>query len=489
MLKLDITPIHLFGATCYEDTIITVANWWDLEYLLGFMESWRFEYRRREDEADEKLGDRIRYSTTYEVNRFRDSVGIEVKALRYAHFDEAIAKIKEEIADRKPVAIYIDGFWAPWDHIYQKEHFLYHACIAIGFDESNDNLICIDPFHGIFHELELPLDHYRKGFGSTLLVFSRSLSSDAASQSNWRDSLSRTIATLRGEGQSPSQSSFKALESFADDIENDMDLTKEFDDINSIWKSSLYLSIETAIMGRVKFLNVIHHLAVKHNDEELHAFHDRFEVGINKWQVFKNKLLKSYMTKNTGANASLAKLVREQAKLERQLAEELEDIVSGSTASVRDPSLGCEDLALSAVVTASSSEVRYPASNINDGLFYTEWRAEGETNSAWVKLEWESARTVNRIVIRDSPNQYMNLNGGRLIFSSGYSVEAEGIPTDGTPKDVRFPAQKATWVMFHTTGCAGSSDREAGIEGLGVSACINQIKAFYDVPQTGGNSV
>lgn len=325
MLRLDITPVHMPGATCFEDTLITVANWWEKEYLLGFLESWRFEYRRRDDEADERLGDRIRYSTSYEVNNFREFVGIEVKAIRCVHYEDAVTKAKEELANQKPVAIYIDSYWAPWDDLYQKEHFLYHACIVIGIDEDMDMLICLDPFHEIFHPLELPIDHYRRGFGSSMLLFSLSEGNQAVNGPDWQTLLEKAMSVLHGR-EGKGVSSFKAMEQFAADLEEMLDLSKEFNDSNSLWKSSLYLNLDSAITGRFKFLNVIDYLAIKLNSRELSAFRDRFEASMKNWQVLKNVLLKAYLTKNEDVSTKLANLIREQGKTEENLANDLLEI-------------------------------------------------------------------------------------------------------------------------------------------------------------------
>ncbi|MEW9700038.1 BtrH N-terminal domain-containing protein [Paenibacillus sp. SI8] len=476
MLKLDIKPLHLFGATCYEDSIITVSNWWNREYIYGFAESWRFEYRMLDHDPDELLGNKIRYSRRVEMSNFNLYTGIEVKTHLIQDFDEALARIKSEIYAEKPVVIYIDGFWAPWDHIYQKEHFLYHACIAVGIDEENDKLICIDPFHGIEGDVDLPLDFYRNGFGPNLLTF-QEMENKEALQEDWRGLIQKTISNLYGR-HGMGINTFAAIEYLADELENGVDLSKEFGNVNDIWRSPLFISIETAIMGRVKFLNLISHLATKFKVNELLAFHDRFEVCINKWQVFKNKLLKLYMIDPNDTPSRLAKLLREQAKLEEALASELMQIAKQTSDSGITAPASNMDLALLATATASSHEQRYPVSNINDGLFYTEWRANNETDSAWIKLSWESPQWMTTFIIRDSTYQFININSGILSLSNGFVMEVLDIPKDGTPKELTFPEQEITWLKFQTTGSSGDSEKGEGLNGIGNSVSISQIKVY-----------
>ena len=72
------------------------------------------------------------------------------------------------------------------------------------------------------------------------------------------------------------------------------------------------------------------------------------------------------------------------------------------------------DLALSAIATASSNLPNQEASKANDGIIggvvrgggdYTkEWASNFTKTGAWVQLNWNSSVAINSVVLYDRPN-------------------------------------------------------------------------------------
>jgi alpha-glucosidase (family GH31 glycosyl hydrolase) len=121
--------------------------------------------------------------------------------------------------------------------------------------------------------------------------------------------------------------------------------------------------------------------------------------------------------------------------------------------SVSNPLLGADNVALSATVTASSTENGYDARSVNDGEAdgypnnaLAEWSSNGQKEGTTMRLNWATPQMVNRIVLFDRPNDTDDVTSGVLTFSDGTTLEVGALSGKGT--EVRFPAKTISWVSF-----------------------------------------
>ncbi len=112
-----------------------------------------------------------------------------------------------------------------------------------------------------------------------------------------------------------------------------------------------------------------------------------------------------------------------------------------------------------ATAAAVSSEYskNYRAAKAIDGIRDTtsEWSSKGE-QTPWIRVDLQPGTRVNRVVFCDKPNDVDNAHGGTLRFSDGTSVAVTGIPVDGQPLTVEFPARTVDWVKFEITAGEGN---------------------------------
>ncbi|WP_158299381.1 DUF7402 domain-containing protein [Paenibacillus antri] len=114
-----------------------------------------------------------------------------------------------------------------------------------------------------------------------------------------------------------------------------------------------------------------------------------------------------------------------------------------------------------ATITGSSQfNDHYGVTRAADGVvgFHDngEWASSGESNP-WIQLQWDEAVTIDRIRLYDRINLADNALSGVLRFSDGSSITVEGIPEDGTVKEIVFDRKTVEWVKFEVTGGAGSN--------------------------------
>ncbi len=125
-----------------------------------------------------------------------------------------------------------------------------------------------------------------------------------------------------------------------------------------------------------------------------------------------------------------------------------------------DPLKSPSNIARNAKATASSSHPGYsPAGSIDGvvggypGNIKQEWASHKESKGAWLKLEWDSPQTIDRVLLFDRPNRYDYITAGELAFSDGTTVKVGALPDDASSgREVAFPPRKITWIRFTVTG-------------------------------------
>ncbi|CAG7650548.1 glycoside hydrolase family 43 protein [Paenibacillus allorhizosphaerae] len=114
--------------------------------------------------------------------------------------------------------------------------------------------------------------------------------------------------------------------------------------------------------------------------------------------------------------------------------------VNGPTMTKQPMPSGTTDwsnIAAEARVTASSGKKAFPADNIKDGMYAMavkdgtgEWVTEGETDGAWVMLEWSKAKEISDVLLYDSSEVRRGLMSGKLY-----------VDHDKSPIPVTFPKE------------------------------------------------
>ena len=119
-----------------------------------------------------------------------------------------------------------------------------------------------------------------------------------------------------------------------------------------------------------------------------------------------------------------------------------------------------ENVARTAKVTASSVAWSNAQMGAVDGIVdgyphaYTrEWISNNEKTGAWIKLDWDTDQTVNRVWLFDRPNLDDHVTSGELTFSDGTSAPVGELANDAsTGADIRFEQKKVQWMKFTITG-------------------------------------
>ena len=127
---------------------------------------------------------------------------------------------------------------------------------------------------------------------------------------------------------------------------------------------------------------------------------------------------------------------------------------------------GPGNIATQAKATASANlNKNFDVSHVNDGMVYYhnqgEWASNstmvpwGGINYPWVQLDWDTPKTINKIILYDRPDESTHTGGGTLSFSDGSKFSVYEIPNDGAPKTIYFPEKTVSWIKFEVTDGTG----------------------------------
>lgn len=130
----------------------------------------------------------------------------------------------------------------------------------------------------------------------------------------------------------------------------------------------------------------------------------------------------------------------------------------------------------SRVTASSSKDASTLASNVIDQVTRVadqgEWASAsnmtfwGEIDYPWIQLDWDSAVSINKLILYDRVDMKSHTAGGILHFSDGTSINVWQIPNNGVPKVVEFVTKKTEWIRFEVT------------DGDGLNLGLSEIEVF-----------
>jgi hypothetical protein len=96
-----------------------------------------------------------------------------------------------------------------------------------------------------------------------------------------------------------------------------------------------------------------------------------------------------------------------------------------------------------------------------------EWSTVGGKAGSWLRLTWNSPRTMSRVVLYDRPNANDQITGAQLTFDDGDIVTVPALPNNGGGYTVTFPARTASTMQL-TISSVSSTTLNVGLAELQV---------------------
>ncbi|TYP79114.1 BtrH N-terminal domain-containing protein [Paenibacillus methanolicus] len=315
---IPIVPIRGISTTCFQDLIVSVATYWEREYAFIFAESLNVRF---EPEPGRLLGAAIRTDKHTSLDLLCRYTGMELRQRSCADSGEALAVVRSELAEGRPVAIEFDAYWNPWGNkaAYQQVH-SEHICLVTGFDADGESLLCIDPTFSVGQE-RLPLDHFMNGNRGGLITVSRHDPVEPEPLD-----LMRRIAAKYQESRNA-----EAIHAIANAIRGSASLAEEFEQVFDFWASPLFQKLDTIYYAR-HYLSETTALLIQRGPEpSLGQPLDRIrrisDQLTKDWDVVQKLLIKHYgvraAKKEERALQQLSQRIAANAALEAELEQAL----------------------------------------------------------------------------------------------------------------------------------------------------------------------
>lgn len=160
---------------------------------------------------------------------------------------------------------------------------------------------------------------------------------------------------------------------------------------------------------------------------------------------------------------------------------------------------GPYNIAPKAQIKASSYlSDKYLPTNVADGVIGVdsvgEWASLGNVNYwghmtyPWIELKWEKEQWINKIILYDRVNKYDHIAAIRIEGDHGFRKIVHGIPNNGLPRVIEFPACKVSQLRFSVIDGDGKdvgfSEIEVYPSPEGYSDLVSWVNPFIETIPT-----
>jgi hypothetical protein len=246
--------------------------------------------------------------------------GIRIAIHEMKSAEEALALIRTELKERRPVLVDIDEYWCPWRKESYRQAHARHNCLVTGFDATRGMLYCIDAEPMNYGDV-LPLEHYASGYGpcTTFAIIRRE-----ERNINWRGVIRTAVNRLRSRGGTPD--AFTAMRDFAT-VAASLDLYREMGE-GTPEGSPLCANLLAIGRGRILFSGTLRYLAGLIGVEALAQAGDDLKREGGRWRNTRDIFIKAYQAPNEKELIEMAiQQIRRAADEEARIAEALSALI------------------------------------------------------------------------------------------------------------------------------------------------------------------
>jgi hypothetical protein len=318
-IKLDIKPIHYDFLTCFEDSIVTVAEWSGYRYELMFSEDWNFVFNFEKSRLNKNLGQSIEVTSHDIKNKLDKFHGIKIESVEIS--SEKVTKvIIDELKNKKPIIVFVDSFWCPWDWFFQKRH-NDHAFLVTGFDDT-EKFYCCDCFYQTNNIITG--EELRKGFIGRTEVFS--FEGNEKIYVNWSNVLQIVLNRLRDGDRG--LNAFDSMRYFADVLESLTDLQNEILGCEEyLFSAPLVSNLEYIAYGRRRFARLLDYFEEEIGIKYLQELANRLRKVAIQWANIRLMLIKLTFSYDALIKNRIVSKIREIAESEESMAEQMAEVL------------------------------------------------------------------------------------------------------------------------------------------------------------------
>lgn len=283
---IDITPIHNEKLDCFQDTVATVASYYNADFELMCLNCWGFGFKQSEQNGEYVIMPKSINNLTF----LKQCHGIGIDFFSSEDVYSILEQIELQISKKNPIAVQVDAYYIPWDRSYQKLHNDRHILLITGIDYEKKEVICLDSFYEIQAE-GLSFEFFERA-AKGYINFSRH---DIKRNTDEYNDL-----IIRAMSPENYRNSFKDMYMFADTIENVfVDYKAQLNKSENIWYFPIVFSIGRVILGRKSFSLSLEYLMRKCYTNKFLEVVEGLDRLADRWSGIRSLLIKGCLTDNT----------------------------------------------------------------------------------------------------------------------------------------------------------------------------------------------
>ncbi|MGE7272258.1 hypothetical protein ACQKK5_12480 [Brevibacillus panacihumi] len=309
-----LSPLHDEARSCFTDQLVSVVHWLGRRHELMYLESWGFSL----DSASAKattLGDRVHPGTGDTLANLERYHGIRLYRLNPQSLPEWKGILQQQWSREMPVIISMDTYTCPWDVGYQRFHSS-HTCLAVGWDEGEDAIICCDAFYQK-ERIAYPVSGMEREIGPCWIF---EVVGEERKDVNAQKITRLAVSHFR------QLSSLEAILTFSQEITEPEAFKKELQILESghTYGSPLMLSLLDVARFRKLMAQLFRYLNQLDYSRHLEAFQSEFEEAARRWAVIRAMFIKAQHLRQPEKQAEkLADRIREAASQEQRLSSDM----------------------------------------------------------------------------------------------------------------------------------------------------------------------
>lgn len=324
---LDIEPLFEgISFNCISDQILSYTRWLGRRHELSYSETWRFRFRSFEEDIPSGFD-------SFNTNQYKlleKYHGIRMVKHDITDPKEMYPLLEQELSLNRPLMIFVDSFWLPWDVCYQINHTPGHFFYALGYDKETGDIYCSDGSSSA--KGTLPKENYINGFKPTCYTFPV-VGEDISSQVEWRDIIKANLEELVDD----THDSFDEMVVFAQKLKefvNQMNTENEKACYDKLY--DICIGLDYASINRKLYAIVLNYLAVQKSD--LSDISQEITMSAYKWAQARHVVLKGLAAHNLKNVIDKVYIrITDIAEEEKRIANKLKELYqyAGSRLSVK----------------------------------------------------------------------------------------------------------------------------------------------------------
>ncbi|SDT35491.1 hypothetical protein SAMN05444162_3946 [Paenibacillaceae bacterium GAS479] len=280
----DFEIIRGKGTTCSQDMIISVSNYWGLNYELFFCENMSFKFQFEEGK---KLGDCLITKRSTEMEYSGKHHGLLMQYDKYTSSSETLSKLRSSVKEKKLASIYLDAFYTRWNPhgSYLKAHGDHH-CLVVDYCDKKSIIYCIDPVYSKKIE-ELSYDDFLLGNNGGICFFEKVKPIELDFKAT-KKIINRIKEIIEKENN------LSDILVFSEKMIDCFNMKKEISGTSNFWTTKIWIGLDKVIFGRYYFYKFVKFFSQYYSP--INLIEQDALSSYRKWEMIRSIITKLYYT-------------------------------------------------------------------------------------------------------------------------------------------------------------------------------------------------